>query len=381
MKKTLLTYCLVVSVITLALTGCVGVDFCEETNHASGISISLDNDIDKAVVIANRPYNTTKYAYVWDTTLGAGYRIGHVSAEGKDAYNHDALTSFIAGNDLTNAEAQEVKPGKYSFIALSTVPSMRIDQLNAFMSETQASADIIGISLKTYANAADIAPAFTDWIDMNPSVPYAKDEGSIMFDEKAIDIEAAQPAAVAFQLKPITQHVTFELTIVRNNPQLVVDSLHAEISGVVTSRMLREGYLDMNGQHAARMLFAMTPRQQADTAYVCQGELNTLGIMAPASTEMQTGPGIMHVMAYTHLTDTDGRTRHRAYMWGINMLGILSQHPLLVRTRDMQHHVITAAEETVKLPVALHINAEDYDSDADIYQWEHNNSNHVEVEY
>lgn len=374
MKKPVFLFCILLSALLTMATSCVGVDFCteEEHPHTSELQISYPTDTIKTFVIANRPYLTCKYLFGWFPMENVGYAIGT-----------DSLDWFMSEETTSaKASAQYLHTGKYSMMTISAFQSMHFDSLDVFMNNSEASADIIGIHYNTWQRPEEVDSVFADWVNMNTQYPYAKDEGVIYFDEKIADAKTGEPTIVSFTPTPISQHLSFDLTIARNDEALILDSIQAEISGVVVSKKLRTGYLDMVGEHTAKMIFPMRASLMNDRlTYACHGEVNVLGLMGPASPDMQSGPGIMHLAAYTHRTNSRGEKECRTYLWGINLFGTLNEHPVVLRTTDMEHHVMTSPNETLRLPFDLKMLIEDYNNQDDIYHWEKDHPDHVEVEF
>lgn len=389
MRKSALYISILLSALLTMLSACVGVDLCteEEHPHTSELQISYSTDTIKTFVIANRPYMTCKYLFGWFPMENVGYELGSLPPEPVDSmpphFDADSLRWFMDEETTSaKAKAQKLRKGKYSMMTISAFQTMHFDSLDVFLRNSDASADIIGIHYDTWHRPEEVDSAFVDWVNMNTQYPYAKDEGVIYFDEQIADAETGEPVIVNFTPTPLSQHLTFELSLARNNEELVLDSIQAEISGVITSKKIRTGYLDMVGEHTAKMIFPMRATLQNDgLTYSCHGEVNVLGLMGPASADMQTGPGIMHLAAYTHRINSRGETECRTYLWGINLYSTLYEHPVTLRTFDMEHHVMTNPYETLQLPFDLKMKIEDYNNQDDIYHWEDDRPDHVEVEY
>lgn len=377
------------------LTACVGVDICEEAEHPHQAvlqvqynwpSTATSEETSKTWIIASRPYITTKYDFGWFAQENIGCEIGYLSPDENDTikssyFNQDSISWFTREAVEEDATEQKVRVGRYSMMTVSAYPYMHFDSLDVFMSQSNASMDMIGIHYDTWTRPEEVDSAFVHWVDFNTTYPYVKDEGVIYYDEQIVDAETGEVAMVNFAPMPLSQQLTFQLNVARNSEELIVDSVQAEISGVVVAKKLRTGYLDMEGAHTARMIFPLSVKSSSGNTFACEGSVNVLGLMGPANDEMQTGPGILHLAVYTHRFNDRGEQENRTYLWGINLYHTLHEHPVTLRTPDMQHHVMTSAAETLQVMVNLLMRIEDFHNEDDIYHWEKEDPNDVDVEY
>lgn len=366
-------------VMLLLSVGCqVGIEICEESEHphVSPLIITyewpagFEEGSERMVVLANRPISTVRYLFGWLPEYNKGHEFAYYtfdSTEEKTTYFDSlGLRAFELATDTNNVEECSIRIGTFQMLTYNCSPYFSVDTLYDFLTERKVSSQAMGVRYHTWSVVDSIDPSFQDWLNFNPEYPYARDIGPLFFDEQIVESRTGEPVLVNFSPHTISQRIHIDFVVVTDEPALDIDSIRGEISGVVLSKQLFTGYLDMNAEHSCRVIFTADLSPMTSTDYDCRATIDVLGLTEPVDAQMQTGPGILHIAAYTQYTDPEsGKKELRNYHWSINMYQMLQANPVTMQTADRAHHVNTSPEETLVIPYSLKIYLHDYDDNQD----------------
>ncbi|MDO4496322.1 MAG: hypothetical protein Q4B58_00600 [Bacteroidales bacterium] len=376
----------------------IGVDVCEDAHpHISKLAVSYTwpeemstgKTPNKCWIIANRPADPLRYLFGWFPTETASFYgremayLNYDTTETKKAYfDADSIKWFE--NKATLYDALDhcgVRLGDYQMLTTNCAYYYEIDSLEQFFHNHEIFPKDLYVRYNTETVPDSIDPALRDWMDFNPQYPFVKDIGPVFFDQQLVSAVRGQSTEVHFSPKVISQKIDLKFTIASQNEEVVIDSIRGEISGVVRSKSLFKGFLNMDGTQSCRMIFStqvpIDTLQGTNTrVWSCNTSLNVLGLCEPANEKMQTGPGIVHLAAYVHyykpadpVKGTPERLVKRTIFWGINLYQALKKNPVTKQTEDLYHHVISSSHETIVIPNILKIDLKDFDDDKHIEIW------------
>lgn len=376
----------------------VGVELCESSHpHLSKLIVNYiwpeemtqGNEVpNKSWIIANRPSDPLRYLFGWFTdTSDMGREMAYLnsySAETKKPFfSMDSLRWF--SERATLADAQDscgIRLGEYQVITTNCSFFLQVDSIDSFFHRHDIFPSHISVRYNTDIIADSISPAFHDWVDYNPKYPFVKDIGSVFFDQQIVKAEKGFDTEVNFTPQVISQRIDLEFNVETDDSQLVLDSIRGEISGVVKSKAIVTGYLNMDATQSCRVLFdatvPATPSSDGTTRrWPSIATINVLGLCEPTDADKQTGPGILHLAAYTHYIEpadpevegSKAKVVKRTFFWGINLYNVLQAHPVTRQTEDLRHHVMTSNHETLQIMNRLKMKLSDITGDGDIENW------------
>lgn len=387
--------CVISLSIFFVVTSCVGVDICMEPDHPHTSQIDIiyrwnDNleHPEKTLVFANRPYLTCRYALGWFTEYNEGCEIAFLSpdtlTDKKSYYDISLFDWFSEEATVEDADTFRVRLGSYQFMTINSSPYLTLDSLDAYMTQSETSVEVLGVKYKTWATPVAVDSCFKDWFDFNPEYRYTRDFGPVYCAEQTAIVEKSKNTEIIFEPHTITQRINFLFTIESEAEGIVIDSIKGEISGVVPYRNIYSSHIKLIGEETCRMLFNAEDKGLGiGIIHDCMATIDVLGLMAPASANMQTGPGILHLAAYTHIITDEGTEERRTILWGINLFDVLKEHPVTVSSKDKAHYTISSPEETLNIPYPLKIHISDFNlNNGDIEHWQTEDGNGTfDIEY
>lgn len=356
---------------------CTEVDLCYVDNHPHRTVLDFRfhwgeeyaaKRTDSMKVVAVRPVNLMRYEF-------------RVSANEQD--NKGVLLSpwderqeeTVTGEDgIAHASGNDylwVRPGNYKFVTYTMDSEIVADESGTGDSEGNEvfSADLSNLVVAYKSFKADdprVKGVFGDWRTFNTYTDYVSGSTTPIFSGHVdyVDVPIAETrdniVAVDFTPVPVTQHVVFKLSIEKED-SVVLDSITAEISGIPASIELTTGLVDPEKSY--KMLFrmaypALSSREDSARAVKldCTGEVDVTGIVRSVDEGMRTGPGILHLAFYCHVTrDGDGTpvSFQKIFYAGINLFNTLSGNKLLEWDEDAEKYSQTCHEAVLEIGSVL----------------------------
>ena len=399
MRRTLLhIMCALLYAIAAHSCDTIGLELCESSHpHLSKLIVTYawpeemtkDGLVpEKSWIIANRPSDPLRYLFGWFTdTNDKGREMAYLNSDSAEAkkpfFNMDSLRWF--SDRATLADAQDscgIRLGEYQVITTNCSFFLQIDSIDSFFHRHDIFPSHISARYNTEIIADSIDPALHDWVDYNPKYPFVKDIGPVFFDQQIVQSVKGFDTEINFAPQVISQRIDLEFNVETDDSNLVLDSIRGELSGVVQSKAIFTGYLNMDATQSCRVLFNAnvpgTPTSDGTTRrWASTATVNVLGLCEPTDAEKQTGPGILHLAAYTHYIEladpeVEGSTNKlvkRTFFWGINLHDVLKAHPVTRQTEDLRHHVMTSNHETLRIMNRLKMKLSDISGDGDIENW------------
>ena len=132
----------------------------------------------------------------------------------------------------------------------------------------------------------------------------------------------------------ITPRIYFDFDI-QKEEDVVIDSIWGEISGIPASLDFVDNVLDLKKTY--KMLFRADytplPAYSDSTKAItmkASGQINATSLVPSYSQRLTTGPGILHLAAYTHVKNEDGTKKGKIFRVCINLYNTLNASGLLV---------------------------------------------------
>ena len=361
------------------MAACVEVDLCYVENHPHRTVLDFryhwgeeyaEERTDSMKVVAVRPVNLMRYEF-------------RVTANEQD--NKGVLLSpleeremehFVGEDGIKYPTANDylwVRPGNYKFVTYSMDSDLVIDETGADLPEDSVvlSADLSNLVVAYKPFAVDdprVTDVFGDWKTYNTYTDYVSGSTKPIFCGHVdyVDIPVAengeQTVTVEFTPEPVTQHVTFRFALEKED-SIVVDSITAEIAGVPASMQMTTGLVDPNKSY--KMLFkvaypALASREDSMHAerLECSGEVDVTGIVRSVNESMRTGPGILQLAVYSHVTRRfDGipvpMTYQKVFYAGINLYNTLTTTKLLEWEEGAEMYSQTCHEAVLDIGAVL----------------------------
>lgn len=319
---------------------------------------------DSMKVVAIRPVNILRYEFKV-TSKAEGNQGNLISPEGE---RQSWIYDVSDGQNRWKNDYLWVRPGNYKFVSYTVDSGMMGDGLIGSQEDENAVvADFSDLyfSYRPFkVTDSQIKDVFGSWKTHNTYTDYVSGKVKPVFFAQAdyVDIpmvqDLAQTAVIDFFPKPVTQHVSFGF-ILEKEAGIVVDSVTAEIAGVPATIELATGLL--HPEKTYKMLFRMyypALQNREDSAQAsrleCHGNVDLTGIIRSVSENMQTGPGILQLAVYSHVTEeADGnmpsRTFQKIFYAGINLFYTLTENKLLEWEEDEGKYSQTCHEAAIEI--------------------------------
>lgn len=397
MRKSRLILWALVSVF-FAACETVGVEICDEPQHPHLSQLIVHYTWpeqmterglvpEKSMVIANRPADPLRYLFGWFTASERhgkelAYLNNDTSEVKKPFFYPDSLLWFAREATMEDvSDSCGIRMGQYQMVTTNCSYYLQIDSLQDFYNNHEIFPSHLSVKYNTEVIADSIDPVLHDWVDYNPEYPFVKDIGPVYFDQRIVTSPRGASTVVDFTPALISQQIDLRFHVQTEDSQLVLDSIKGELSGVVLSKKIFSGYLDMDATHSCRILFDAkipnAPSGQGDArVWNCEATVDVLGLCEPVGEDMQTGPGIVHFAAYVHYVEpanpAEGKpekTVKRTIFWGVNLYQVIKKHPVTMQTSDKRHHVCTSSHELLEIPNVLQMRLKDFENDNNIEEW------------
>ena len=191
--------------------------------------------------------------------------------------------------------------------------------------------------------------------DFNPSFGYVEASDPLFIDVKKQRIYPTVSPEIAFDIKRLTQKLTFRLSIsLQGNVTIENDLLTAEISGVPRRVQLMSAQVS---DSTYRALFNMHKISQNGNVHVYQGEVNVLGLFPSGTNSDIVGAGILQITIPALSPAADGTgTNKRLFHAGINLRETILGAALMHRLTDGTGYRIARSSALLQVNSVLEIN-------------------------
>lgn len=402
MRKGLLGIATLLSAIGgLSVTSCdnIGVDICDKTEHGGEMQIrylwpeTVRNVPEKMWVIARRPTNYYRALYGWFPNgkesmeyTNQGYEIGYCTPDTVQ-WTPEKMQWFQkeAMPESEEVTSQRLRRGTYWMVSMNCTDWLMYEPISQFMNGDSILLSHSKVEYIQVSTPDSVGERWKNWMDTNPKYKYAADLGEVYWCRMEVDANTDEPLMIDFVPEPLYQQLDFRFNISTDHEDLHIDSVRCELSGVSCSKMLGGGYLDMDSEESVRVLFALdsTDVVQKGLDYDCTGRVGILGLCSASDVELQSGPCILRISAYTHYQPTEAevqKLKNRTYSWSINLRNVLKSHPVTVQTRDSLQWVNSSFHEVLELPYIMGVKLEDYGNiNEGIDIWPDNGN--IDIEY
>lgn len=393
--KQLKNLCAVAALLTLSMACNPDVELCYDGHpHRSYIDFEYDweplkeetkrrgepdFDVpDSMRVIAFRRVNTLKYKML-------------VSARSKNNAGRILLPTYEIHPTSNGNTALWLRNGDYELVTYSGVPNVVYDEVDDFF--TAKGMDLNDTKLR-YQMAQYVdelirtnpkMSRYRGWVDYNPYSGYLLGD-LLCTGSTTLSVPVAHNGhrltCKFVPSKVVSQSVTVEFDINPKEAGIAIDSVHAEMSGACTQIVLGTGVVAV--EKTGKVLFALKPVNTNTTQegpLTVSGSFSVPGLVRSDSNTKMTGPGILQVTVYTHITDNvlgedgqpllddEGKPRKRQYRKGyhavINLHNTLAETPSLVYNEGLRGFVRTSTHITLRIGAILGITREGVMSDAE----------------
>lgn len=240
-----------------------------------------------------------------------------------------------------------VRSGAYQFIAYSNLKSLSLDEeQTGGKNGGQIGNSTSVIDLNFRYNPISLQEclkyvSLPSWDNYNPYSDYIKGTDALIYhgivNYQTIPIHASTDTtreAVIFKPAMITPRIYFDFDI-QKEADVVIDSIWGEISGIPASLDFVNNTLNLDKTY--KMLFRVDysplPAYSDSTEAMkiqASGRINATSLVPSYSQNLTTGPGILHLAAYTHVKTEDGTKKGRIFRVCINLYNTLNASGLLV---------------------------------------------------
>ena len=264
--------------------------------------------------------------------------------------------------------------GTYRFMALNMdTTELVYDDVRRYLADGGDSIGMgsLNIEYRVYAKGEPgLRGTLIDWLDYNPYAGYIQpDVTAFCVGTNDVELSAGQRYDCKFSPNLMSQNVDVYFTIKKKEGSVpfVVDSVVGEISGLPWRINAVNGWLDISRTN--KMMFRMGlvgagDSPQADsyaaTQVRCHANIDVPGIVPGSSTDVNTGPGIMQILIFTHADSPDapGETLRKKIQGKINLFNTLRQARLTDYTDDLSYVRRTADHGVLDIKAELVIDGE-----------------------
>ena len=276
----------------------------------------------------------------------------------------------------SDARELRIKPGDYKFYSFAYDPTAIEDaELRRFVNQPPTDANINDVCV-TYRQFAMDDPQLNNkvlgWDDYNAYAAFVQPNlPPVLFDTtQVVSVARGEHASVTLRPQYISQNIDIYFNIRKDisTAPFVIDSVWAEISGVVRRINLTNGHLDIAGTSKTMFRMTLTDRdghtdsdQAQNDQLECHANINVTGIVPPSESatgkndqsKREYGPGLMQVIIFTHNDQTDPNlgnvVKHKRFQGKINLYNTLRRSPSVKLTEDMRYAVRNGDHCTIRI--------------------------------
>lgn len=330
------------------LLGCIMIVACNSTvveldndNHTHEADVQfyfnfgpLLEKPDTMIVLAVRNLNYLCYTYHLSTQGGLTS-----PANGSLTFPTE-LRQHIEG---TKNDYVRLHSGSYELLTFSGDNEYYTNNLSPMMNTNSQYLDQLNVTHVTYPNTKSHRSMYRDkdWISYNMYADYilGGDEQPTFISKQTLNVGLEdRTKRVNFSMSDISQRVTFDFTITKE-PEVVIDSVKAEISGLAHRIYLMTEIVDVSRTFKTLFHPTITPaNNKGASSVLVSGKIFTHGLIRSADPTYTTGPGILWIKVYTHTGENteDKNTKvSRSVIACVNLYNLLGSNPsLFVNTKD-----------------------------------------------
>lgn len=307
--------------IALLLVSCTDVELCNENNHPHTAQFSFDltwnqfatEKPDSMYFFLSRLINTKHY--IFSSPI-------------------DTLDSnSTKGENEDPSKTHEIEGGEYVLITCSqNEEAFDIANKEAFAADPSMQINNLILEIKETADPDIDSLKKGEWKDLNPYYKKLKRTGKIFRNVERIQFYANSFYTLSLNPEPITQHIKFRFKL-KVDPQITINRVIGEISGVPKSIKLTTGILDKS--ELCRSYFPVKEIETVeDTITIYEGEVDVLGLFPNTSTAAIYGAGILQLGIYTQKGKTFNVFNKR-----INLIKTITDAQLTVLTEDGKNYI------------------------------------------
>ena len=330
------------------LLGCIMIVACNSTvveldndNHTHEADVQfyfnfgpLLEKPDTMIVLAVRNLNYLCYTYHLSTQGGLTS-----PANGSLTFPTE-LRQHIEG---TKNDYVRLHSGSYKLLTFSGDNEYYTNNLSPMMNTNSQYLDQLNVTHVTYPNTKSHRSMYRDkdWISYNMYADYilGGDEQPTFISKQTLNVGLEdRTKRVNFSMSDISQRVTFDFTITKD-PEVVIDSVKAEISGLAHRIYLMTEIVDVSRTFKTLFHPTITPaNNKGASSVLVSGKIFTHGLIRSADPTYTTGPGILWIKVYTHTGENteDKNTKvSRSVIACVNLYNLLDINPsLYINTKD-----------------------------------------------
>lgn len=314
-----------------------------------------------------------------------------MSTTAKEKNNTGRIISPIEEIDSAGMDGNSklwLRNGKYEMFAFNEGSDELISQLPSDYNLSYTMPDEIIMAYKSYKyiDQNERLARYMSWVDANTYSEFVLNgESPIYYAQTYLEVPVAEvnPTQVVCKFDSIkirNQFVNVNFQINPKDEGIIIDSIHAEMSGICSAITLGSGVC--NTEKTYKTLFTPDYIQSTEKQaplYV-HSTFSCTGIVRAMNSSTLVGPGIMQLNVHVRLVE-DGRTIHKMYRACINLYNTLTKTPSIVYSYDKEGFVQAAQSITLNIEDVLSITREGIleSDDTNIDRWKDVGTIYLEI--
>lgn len=314
---------------------------------------------DSMRVIAYRRINTLKYNML--VTAKPSGNVGQILQP------FDEIDNSASGT--TTNTTLWLRSGSYEIFTYNGSGDIASDVTESFFNGMDTEPDSIRLKFKLYptTDQTPLLAEYIDWIDSNPYSGFiANSEQPIYTAKKTLEIpnnKHNQHIDCSFTPRTVnSQKVNVRFTISPKEAGIVIDYVHAEMSGIPSEIVLGTGVVLKDNTGKVLFTPTCTPKGSAAATVRVNGSFYATGIIRSTSKTKVVGPGILQLNVHAHITqkkqDGSDYTIAKNFRALINLYNSLTKTPSLIYDEQRNGFVQTKSEITIDIGQTLEITRE-----------------------
>lgn len=258
----------------------------------------------------------------------------------------------------------QMEPGEYEALFMCSVPmdAYRIENKDAFLSDKEESLSSLSMRIPTLTREQfleqfpGVSPLIIPAYD---TLPLPQAPPLYLTSIRGQVTSSTEPQNFTFKPRPIHQEVTFRITITPGDETVTPTRVVANITGTPFRVQMLSGHVDTGLMGQTCMEFTNVGGNQWEAT------ANMLGIKTPQDPELQTGPGIMHLLVEY------GTVVPRSVNRYLNLKPYLDAQPLLRYADEGDYYmsVTTKASYVIEEPLMLKPSDTEHGGEEPVSPW------------